>query len=89
MSFIEGGNFKCTATDFETGDRSEWNEHAKECGKHTERGSTICMGCGEPIEFSGLPFVPYNPIDGSKTIQLRCDDCETTMKGSVKVTKRK
>lgn len=83
---IEGGNFRCISTGFETGDRKEWNEHAIECGRHTERGTTSCVGCGEVIQFEDLPFVPF-AIDGSKPIALRCDDCEESMRGNVKVTK--
>ncbi len=88
MSVIEGGNFRCTATDFETGDRKEWNEHAIECGKHTMRGNTRCVGCGADIAFKDLPYVPYNLNDGSQTIALRCDECETNMRGNVKVVKK-
>ena len=50
-------------------------------------GSGFCQGCGAVIEFSGLPFQPLGP-DGSKNIQLRCDDCEGKRKTSgVKVSK--
>ena len=84
---LEGsGIFQCFRHEFETRSIAEWNTHCSD-GDHFEEGNTCCISCGERIEFSGLPFVPFKP-DGSKGIQLQCDECSSAIKGKgVKITK--
>jgi hypothetical protein len=87
-SFIEGGNFKCPPTGFETAEREEWNNHCLEdCDKHTMHGATTCQGCGDIIQFKGLPFQPFK-ADGTIGIALRCDECEEKSKGNVQITNK-
>ena len=89
---IEGGNFRCylhadkKGKFFETASIEEWNAHCSTAEGHTEMGVAICQGCGEYIEFSGLPFHPLGP-DGSKNIRLTCDDCGTKKIKGVKTVK--
>lgn len=91
---VEGGNFKCFihgtkgGKPFEADTIDAWNKHCTTTEGHTEMGSGFCQGCGEVIEFTDLPFQPLGP-DGSKNIQLRCDDCEEKRNlSSIKVTKK-
>ena len=91
---IEGGNFRCflhtdkKGNPFETSKIDDWNAHCTKAEGHTEMGSGFCQGCGEVIEFTDLPFQPLGP-DGSKNIQLRCDDCEEKRNlSTIKVTKK-
>ena len=89
MSIIEGGaTFRCGIHGFETQNIDEWNDHCHNNPDHTEEGFTQCISCGTDIQFSGLPFHKLGP-DGSKNIQLRCEDCENKMMGNVRrVTKK-
>lgn len=83
MSIIEGAAFNCSIHDFSTHSVQEWNDHCFGNPEHTEMGSTICITCGRPIEFEGLPFHKL-ANDGSKNISLRCPDCDQKIMGSVK-----
>lgn len=84
---LEGsGVFQCFRHDFETKSIAEWNEHCDD-GDHFEEGNTVCIGCGERIEFTGLPYVPFKP-DGSKGIMLQCDDCSQATRKAANITKR-
>ena len=79
-----GGNFKCSLHGIDTDDVNKWNEHCSDPkNNHTETGTTNCIGCNETLVFENIPF---HRIDraGSKNIQLRCDDCDNTMKESYK-----
>jgi hypothetical protein len=83
---IEGGNFRCDPTGFKATTVKKWNEHAQECGLHTESGETVCISCGRGIAYKHLPFRPLAP-DGSKNIQLQCEDCMSAAMGSFKEAK--
>lgn len=87
MSLVEGGQFICSSTGFATPSIEGWNKHCLEdCHIHTEEGSTICISCGESIQFSGIPFHKVT-ASGSKNIALRCDDCQSKTVGAGKVSK--
>lgn len=86
MVLIEGGGFRCDLHDFTTKDVEEWNEHCYGNPEHTESGTTICVDCGTPLAFSGLPFHKINPVSGSKDISLKCEECEARTVGMVKRT---
>lgn len=78
---IEGsGVLECFRHDFKTKSINEWNDHCDD-GDHFEMGSTACISCGEQIQFEGLPYVRFKP-DGSKGIQLQCEDCSSAIKSS-------
>lgn len=87
---VEGGAFPCSCG-FRTESIDEWNKH---CGKieksgithRTEEGVAICQGCGDYIQFSGLPFHPLAK-DGSKNIRLTCDECGNKAIKGVKIAK--
>lgn len=84
MALIEGGNFRCDDKHFETGSIDEWNKHCTEdCDLHTEGGSTACIICKTPLEYSELPFHPLD-ANGSKNIMLKCEACEERTTGKVK-----
>lgn len=83
MALIEGPGFHCYLHDFDTNDVAEWNFHCTTAEGHYEMGTTICITCGNQIEFTNLPFHPLLP-DGSKGIALKCEDCETKTTGKVK-----
>jgi hypothetical protein len=86
-SAIEGGGVLiCFRHDYETRSIQEWNKHCDD-GDHFEEGNTLCNVCGERIEFTGLPYHPFD-ANGSKNISLRCDDCDSKRRGSVKITKQ-
>jgi len=86
MAFIEGGSFVCTVHDFTTTSITEWNDHCFGNDAHTESGSTVCIRCGEKIEFENLPFHKLDAT-GSKNISLKCEECEEQSVG--KVTRKK
>lgn len=89
MSILEGGGeFICSSHDFRTRSIDEWNNHCFGNPEHYEIGSTVCIQCFEPIEFTNLPFHKLAP-DGSKNIQLRCEECESKTVGNVKRTNKK
>jgi hypothetical protein len=81
-----GGKLICPRHDFETTDVKKWNEHCSD-GDHFEEGNTVCIVCGERIEFSGLPFHPFDAV-GSKNVRLKCDECDAKTRGTVKITKQ-
>lgn len=82
---VEGGEFQCYIHNFRTANIDDWNNHCTNEEGHYEQGHTACITCGERIEFTDLPFHPI--VNGLKNIQLRCDDCDTKMRGKAKVTK--
>jgi hypothetical protein len=84
MALIEGGSFKCDTSNFETSSIDEWNEHCLSHNIHTESGSTACIVCRTPIEFTDLPFHPLD-ARGSKNIALKCPECDEKTRGSVKI----
>jgi hypothetical protein len=86
MALVEGGNFQCYIHDYETANISDWNEHCLNTEGHTEEGTTTCTRCGVQVQFSGLPFHPIKE-DGSKGIQLMCEDCSSQTHGNVQVKK--
>jgi hypothetical protein len=74
-----GGNFRCSHG-IDTDDVDEYNNHCLDPENgHTDSGTTTCIGCGEALVFEGIP---YHKIDqaGSKNIQLRCEECDSTLK---------
>ena len=82
MSLLEGGGeFICRKHDYRTSSVEDWNNHCDGDAAHVESGSTVCISCGEQIEFSNLP---YQKIDatGSKNIRLKCNDCHAKEQAS-------
>ena len=78
-----GGNYKCPHG-IDTDDVDEWNNHCSDPENgHFEQGTTQCVGCGAQLSFTNIPF---HRIDksGSKNIQLRCDECEESLRESFK-----
>lgn len=76
-----GGNFQCYHG-INTDDVNKWNDHCSDPkNNHTDSGTTNCIGCNEALVFENIP---YHKIDkaGSKNIQLRCDECDNTLKKS-------
>jgi len=83
MALLEGGSFRCDESHFETGSIDEWNKHCEQHDVHTESGSTACIVCKTPIEYSDLPFHKLDST-GSKNIMLKCEECEAKTTGKVK-----
>jgi hypothetical protein len=89
---VEGGEFVCYKDGYKTDNIEEWNEHCSTIeddgsgNTHIiDEGTTSCIVCGDLIEFQ-IPFRPKK-ADGSKDIQLRCNECEEAATKGVKVKK--
>ncbi len=86
MSVLEGTPFHCSIHDVTANSIEEWNSHCYGNPEHTDQGETACITCGVKIIFTDLPWHKL-ANDGSKNIQLRCEDCEQKMVGQVKRSK--
>ena len=85
MSLFEGGPFKCVIDGFTTTDVDEWNKHcSKKEGDSThvsEAGAAPCASCGDELDITGFPFMPYDDM-GRKTIIVLCEDCTAKTRGA-------
>lgn len=72
MSVIDGGSFKCYNHDpiYETVDPTAWAEHLRNEEGLTEAGSSACVVCGNPVEYTDKPI-------NKKAV---CDTCKEDLK---------
>lgn len=86
MSLLEGGPLTCGTHKFEAKNVDDWNKHWVKYGVedgHYEQGKTNCTTCGVRISYTHLPPRPY--VNGSKNIQLQCEDCRKETVGKAKI----